>query len=478
MRAMCEIKDWRAKAIFFVLPVIFFAQSSCKKNTRREEAYKIMIVSNITLIFFHCICSRQSFFYFMEKSAFILIFFVIVCFGCSQNRQGNLRFSEEQIAQLGLNNIQPLNILNENSLKIDLSDFLSDKETPISEFVESMIYIPLQTTKESLIGEIRKIIYLDNYVFIFDPYISKTVFIFSNDGIFIKKIPIGQGPQDIFRPIDFAVDEQQEHLIIYNSYRLSFYDYQGNFVKRESLPFNFHNFRVLPNGYLFVSVANIYNIHLEAASEMQVIITDKNFRIISVGFPFHYSKSLNYSITDYTSSFGNDVNFAFKFSDKIYRYVDTLTIIEDYHLDFARKGLPSRYLEMSWDDVQKALNSTSYYFFMGDYVENSTHESFQIKNLSKKSPLTVVFRDKTSGKLKGGSNFIDDGKIFMFTAPFTSYKDEFIGAFDAYNIYLSLLELKKDEKNKAAFDRLNALFGYLEEDANPILVKYKLKNFN
>ena len=254
-------------------------------------------------------------------------------------------------------------------------------------------------------------------------------------------------------------------------------DYQGNFVKKERIPFNFKNFRVLPTGYLFFTL-NRQNIHMEGFSEMQVLITDKNFRIISAGFPYHYDNALRYEMKDYTSSFGKKVNFAFKFSDKVYGYVDTLTVQEKYRLDFSGKELPARYLGMSSKEVFDALKSTDYYFFMGNYIENDTHEYFLILNHSKKSRRTILFRDKTSGKLKGGNILPEDSYILLFTAPFTARKNEFIGALDTYGIHLMLSELKKDEKYKAAYNRLNDLFGHLEEDANPVLVRYTLKNFD
>jgi hypothetical protein len=360
----------------------------------------------------------------MRKKASILVAVVFVCISCSQNRSGNSKFSEEQIAQMGLNYVQPINILSENSLKIDLDDFLSDKEMPVDELIDSISYIPLQTTTdESVIGAIDKLIYADNHVFILDQT-GNNVLIFSDDGTFIKTLPTGQGPEDIFRPGDIAVDEDQDHLIVHNRWGFSFYDYRGDFVKREQLPFNFRNFRVLPNGYLFVTVQN-QNGHMEEFSEMQVLITDKNFRIISAGFPYHYSKSLDYSTKDYTSSLEKRVNFALKFSDKVYQYVDTLSVREKYRLDFAGKGLPARYLEMSVDEVFKTLKSTNYYYFMGDYTENDTHESFQILNDSKKSTRTLVFRDKASGKLSGGNMISDNSRILLFSAPFTTYKNEF-----------------------------------------------------
>ena len=413
----------------------------------------------------------------MRKIVSIWAVVVFISIGCSQNRKSSSRFSGEQVEQMGLNNVQPINIQHENRLKIDLDDFLSDRETPIDELIDSISYIPLQTTtKESIVGAIDKLICVDSHVFILD-YTGNNVLIFSDDGIFIKIIPAGQGPGEIFRPIDIAVDEESGHLIVYNRWGLSFYDYRGHFVKREQLPFNFNNFRVLPNGYLFVTVPT-QNIHMEEFSEMQVLITDKNFRIISAGFPYHYSKSLNYSTKDYTSSCGKRVNFAFKFSDKVYQYVDTLSVREKYRLDFSGKGLPAKYLEMSWDEIAGILKSSNYYFFMGDYTENDTHECFQILNYSKKSLRTLIFRDKASGKLGGGNIISENSHTLLFSAPFTAYKDEFIGAFDAYHLHQMLSELKKDRKNQPLFNRLNDLFGHLDEDANPILIKYKLKSIH
>ena len=231
------------------------------------------------------VSANSTFSFFINFIGYFIIIFI--CFCCSQNRERSARFSEEQVAQLGLNSTKQLIVHTENSLKLDLNEFLSDKVLALGELVENIKYIPLQTTRRSLIGEITKLICVEKYYFILDQYTSRNVFIFSNDGTFIKTLPTGQGPQDIFRPQDIAVDENMEHLIVYHKTGFSHFDYQGNFVKREQLPFYFTNFRVIPNGYLFVSEAGKYNIHLNEISEMQLFITDRNFRIISAGLPFH-----------------------------------------------------------------------------------------------------------------------------------------------------------------------------------------------
>ncbi|MDL2310169.1 6-bladed beta-propeller, partial [Parabacteroides sp. OttesenSCG-928-B22] len=281
----------------------------------------------------------------MRKSIFVFV--VLLCLGCSERKvQDSPKFTDEQIAQLGLSSVKPLRIFDGDCIKLDFNGFLSEKEISAQELVDSVEFISLETTNESLIAEINKLVCVENYFFIFDSDIGKNVFIFLSDGRFVKRIPTGQGPEEIYNPGDIAVDKENGHLIVYNRKGLSFYDYQGNFVKRELLPFNFKNFRVLANGYLFVTIPN-QNGHLADLSAMQVFITDKNFRIISAGFPFHYSNTLNYGITDYTSSLDKNVSFAFKFSTKIFQYIDTLAVEEKYQLDFSKKEIPSKYMEMS-----------------------------------------------------------------------------------------------------------------------------------
>ena len=196
----------------------------------------------------------ETFFFIMSKISSILVAVVCVCiFVNCTNSKNNSRFSEEQIAQLGLSNVQPLNVQDENSLKIDLKDFLHDKELPVDELIDSIRYIPLQiTTKESLIGEVNKLICVDNYVFILDEYTGKNVLIFSDDGTFIKIIPTGQGPQEIFRPYDIAVDEEQGHLLVYSNNGLSFYDFyitKSQVAEFESVAISvFSTFLGIPSG--------------------------------------------------------------------------------------------------------------------------------------------------------------------------------------------------------------------------------------
>jgi hypothetical protein len=402
----------------------------------------------------------------MKKVSFILSIFLFL--GCSSKKEHNSNFSMDQIEQLQLSNVKPINILDKDKLLLDFNVFLTEKEISINELVDNVKLIPLQTTEESLIAEVNKLICTEHHYFILDSDIGKNVFIFSSEGTFIKRIPTGQGPEEIYNPGDIAIDEEQNHLIVYNRKGLSYYDYKGNFIKRELLPFNFKNFRIIPDGFLFIIAPNQNN-HLKELSKMQVLITDRNFRIITAGLPFHYSENISYGITDYTSSLMNETNFAFKFSNKIYQYVDTLSIQEKYQLDFSDKELPDQYLGINSNDIFDTLKNNDFYYFMGNYIKNDTHEYFALYNrYNKKRFQTFIFRDKESGKLIGGNKITLNDSIPFFGYPLTAYKNEFIGAISpqAINHYLS----ENEEKRKN-----NTLFDQLDSDSNPIVIKYTLK---
>lgn len=406
----------------------------------------------------------------MRKVIFIVI--VVLGLGCSEKKKDNPKFSDKQMEQLGLRKVKPLQIFEGNCLTLDLNNFLQPiKNLSVGNLIYDVKYIPLQTTEESLIAEINKLIYSENHFFILDLDIGHAVFIFSDDGKFIKKIPVGQGPGEIYNPGDIAIDEENNNLVIYNRKGLSYYDYDGNFIKRELAPFNFKNFRIIPDGFLFISVQN-QNEHLSEFSEMQVFITDENFRIISTGLPFHYSKSLTLGITDYTNSFKDQVEFSLKFSDKIYQYIDTSTVREKYQLDFSKKRLPSEHL-MNTENIINVLKQNDYYYFMGNFVENETHEYFSLyNNFNKKAFQTFIFRDKSTGKFTGGNIILlENESIPLFATPLTADENEFIGSVTTSSIAQYLSERKELGINNTVLDKLNP-------DDNPVLIKYKLKNIH
>jgi len=63
-----------------------------------------------------------------------------------------------------------------------------NKTAPLSEVFERVIPIVLETTKESLIGEINKVIATSEFLIVLDKSIANALFIFKKDGTFVHKL--------------------------------------------------------------------------------------------------------------------------------------------------------------------------------------------------------------------------------------------------------------------------------------------------
>jgi len=73
------------------------------------------------------------------------------------------------------------------------------EETLLSEFVDSVIYIKLQTDPDCLMGRIRTIIIKEKYIYAFDQS-QMAIFVFDMSGKYISKLDKqGNGPDEYRR---------------------------------------------------------------------------------------------------------------------------------------------------------------------------------------------------------------------------------------------------------------------------------------
>ncbi len=123
----------------------------------------------------------------------------------------------------------------ENIIQIDLYDaYKNAKNYPLSAVAENVEYIPLETTKDCLLGEYLKNIFITREgIFVFD---YKYVYHFSQQGKFLSKIgKIGRGPDEYNQPMSITVDTVAKNIYFLDSDMLVKYDYNGNFIKKYKL---------------------------------------------------------------------------------------------------------------------------------------------------------------------------------------------------------------------------------------------------
>ena len=82
-----------------------------------------------------------------------------------------------------------------------------------STLYKSVKLIPLETNKSCLIGSIRQMQVIDNYILIMDP--PNSLYVFDREGRFIRKIgSVGQGPGEYISIADFTIDRENKTVYI------------------------------------------------------------------------------------------------------------------------------------------------------------------------------------------------------------------------------------------------------------------------
>lgn len=158
----------------------------------------------------------------MIKEIIISIIFLSLLFtGCTINKKDELK---------------PI-VNDTNAVIIELFNNKSDYQLgsiKMSEFIDSVKFIILEETDESLIRMISKIIFTSEYILTVDPT-QGSIFFFDMNGKYVKKLSRrGQGPGEYLSISSCIFDGQQ--LIIYDtqSKKMLFYDLSGNFLREIS----------------------------------------------------------------------------------------------------------------------------------------------------------------------------------------------------------------------------------------------------
>jgi len=116
---------------------------------------------------------------------------------------------------------------------------------------EEVNYAPLETTKESMIGEVNKLVVTDNRFYILDKILAKTLFVFDKTGSFIFKLKVtGKGPGEVLEIMDFCIYENQLLLLDYR--KVLFFDLDGNFIREKKIDFAPENISVLNDQNVFL----------------------------------------------------------------------------------------------------------------------------------------------------------------------------------------------------------------------------------
>ena len=351
---------------------------------------------------------------------------------------------------------------------LNLNPFLvKDKEFDFGALLNEINFVPLETTAQSRLGQIRKVVTTAEHIYIMDDLDEWGIVIFTRQGKFVKRIPNGKKPEQLYRLYDIDFNTQTNELIAYKHSFLLIFDKEGNFLRFKYLPIGFLNMAATPDGYVLKSLVG-QNKNLGDKSNYRLQFINKDLKLNAVALPDKESKA--FSAKSYLYRVADLVKITAEISDTIYQYnpKDNKLAVE-FILDYDHK-LPRSYIYgKDFSVFENAIRNHNYNYCIGDYIETTYHNVFFISN---KTANVVVYRDKHSGNMVGGSIAQSKQGLPFLAFPDTFYDDQLIKYYyPGENDYEVLKEMPfLSEANKKKSESF-------KKGDNPILIYYTLNKF-
>ncbi len=255
-------------------------------------------------------------------NCYLLILSVALCAACSGNtaKQSN---AEVKLVKIDWNNV---------SESLDYSSLVED----------SVLMFPLETTDECLIGEVTKLIYQNQQIYIADN-IGKSIFVFDMSGKLKAKVhAVGTGPGEYSNISYFTVHGTD--MVMFDHYmgKFVFYDASGKFIREKGIGgvwatdlFCMGDKLYLPNDGSR-SDSGFYHLFT-----MDLANSDETEKYL----PFNEKvNNQSWGIGSCYAKLGNEALVCFWPFDELYTVKDRMVSLS-YKIDFGDRRLPKQYIE-------------------------------------------------------------------------------------------------------------------------------------
>ncbi len=197
-------------------------------------------------------------------------------------------------------------------MKIKIDPLEAQEEINLSEFVDSVKFIKLQTDSDCVMGRILFIKIKQKYIYVFDAG-QKIIFVFDKNGRYVSKLDKrGKGPDEYIHISAAFIDDNEKFIEVF--------DGKGALLKYSNISFNLlekqpmehlsaNSFRKINDCYYFAT-QQIRN-HVNNKSTNANILIVKNGKIVKTLFDKHIETN-NITYTPFLESFTiNDKNELF-----------------------------------------------------------------------------------------------------------------------------------------------------------------------
>lgn len=133
---------------------------------------------------------------------------------------------------------------NNTVLRIHVPLNKDEHKLPLSAVADSLHYIPLETRDDALIGQIDKLIPLNDRMIIVDKEKSQSIYLYDLQGHLLHKIKRqGRSGKEYISLTDIAVDPEGKRIFIWDSQgqKILIYTFDGTFITTIPFPYSVHS---------------------------------------------------------------------------------------------------------------------------------------------------------------------------------------------------------------------------------------------
>lgn len=342
-------------------------------------------------------------------------------------------------------------------------------------FIDSCVFIPLETSEAGLIGEIQQIEACGDRYYIFDQRMGK-IKVFSSNGKFLFDIGMkGEGPGEYRSINSFFIDEQEKKIGVFDPLKLAVHEYSldGDYLQTIK-----HNQRALVgvkkalclDNYIYCYFWTTYSIETAYA-----MLSKKDYSIIDKWsiYPVQVDEQMTVKLMGkpYDISSGN-LHYLSLYSDTIYSYKDAVTspymLIETGKPNIPRDYFEGKPFEHKPSEAYFAVRKDKKY--SPGFTELYETDRYILVKFSFIPDFYIVDKDKTKAyHILEPENFYFD---FMRSA--TNKDNKLVSVFSPEDI---LIYQSNIENGSPDFpEQIRELMqNYDPDDDNPILIVYYMK---
>ncbi len=336
-----------------------------------------------------------------------------------------------------------------------------------SEEIIDLRFIQLETTEESMIGEISDIYISSDNIYILDKNNLKTVLSFSKDGEFLTKYgSIGRGPGEFSYVKSFIVDEESQQIeLLVPPNHIMIYNIQGELIDEiknyDQIPAVSFTKTHRGNYFLYGGHNDGFDVNRIYLVNRDGELLDKYFTEETNLFPFEEHKN-NFT------SFGSKTYFREFFDNTIY-IVSEENISPVYEFDFGEYNLPPDPPGDLFLSIEKHASIVNFFENQDYFIASIT----QRRQLHEDPSLFFILKHLISGQVKlmrmpDSSRFVESFNFPLFLKE----TNEIVFSIHPVDLLLNSETLKNQPLLNQALNEIELI----DESSNPILVFAKINS--